>query len=109
MYRGSRLAATFLLLLTGAPMAAIALGVLPGAIGSGGAYAQAAAALAAAPEPAAALWPQLQAPRGPINAYFERVLVNADDPALRQARLALVQHIAALPAPVADLSRLQGF
>jgi hypothetical protein len=38
MYRGSRLAATFLLLLTGAPMAAIALGVLPGAIGSGGAW-----------------------------------------------------------------------
>jgi hypothetical protein len=38
MYRGSRLAATFLLFLTGAPATAIALGVLPGAIGSSGAW-----------------------------------------------------------------------
>lgn len=38
MYRGSRLAATFLLFLTGAPATAIALGVLPGALGSGGAW-----------------------------------------------------------------------
>jgi glycyl-tRNA synthetase len=37
------------------------------------------------------------------------VLVNADDPALRQARLALVQGIALLPESVADLSKLQGF
>jgi len=36
-------------------------------------------------------------------------LVNAEDPALRSARLALVQRIAGLPRSVADLSRLQGF
>jgi glycyl-tRNA synthetase beta subunit len=44
-----------------------------------------------------------------INAFFDKVLVNADEPALRQARLALVQGIALLPATVADLSKLQGF
>jgi glycyl-tRNA synthetase beta subunit len=37
------------------------------------------------------------------------VLVNAEEETLRNARLALVQHIAALPAGVADLSKLQGF
>ncbi len=73
------------------------------------AYAAAQSLLDAAPEPAALLGEQLERLRAPINAYFDKVLVNAEDPALRAARLALVQRIAALPAPVADLSRLQGF
>ena len=73
------------------------------------AAAQAAQALDAADEPAAILGEQLRALQGPINAYFDKVLVNAEDPGLRAARLALVQHIAALPANVADLSKLQGF
>jgi len=51
----------------------------------------------------------LQALRVPINAYFDKVLVNAEDETVRQARLALVQRVAALPADVADLSKLQGF
>ena len=45
----------------------------------------------------------------PINRFFTDVLVMADDPAVRQARLALVQRIAALPDGIADLSQLQGF
>jgi glycyl-tRNA synthetase len=73
------------------------------------AYEAAAAAMDAAAEPATVLWAQLHALRTPINAYFDKVLVNAEDPALRAARLALVQRIAALPTGVADLSRLQGF
>ena len=72
-------------------------------------YQQAAAVLAAAAEPATVLLDQLRAIQGPINAYFSQVLVNAEDAAVRQARLALVQQIAALPAAVADLSKLQGF
>ena len=68
-----------------------------------------AAALAAAPEPARVLAAQLQALQAPINAYFEKILVNAEDERLRRARLALVQRVAALPAGVADLSKLQGF
>jgi glycyl-tRNA synthetase len=47
--------------------------------------------------------------QGPINRFFTEVLVMADDPAVRQARLALVQRIAALPDGIADLSQLQGF
>jgi glycyl-tRNA synthetase len=73
------------------------------------AYATAAATLAAAAEPADALGALLFGLQGPVNAFFAQVLVNADDPSVRAARQALVQSIAALPAPVADLSKLQGF
>lgn len=51
----------------------------------------------------------LDALKRPINAFFDDVLVMADDPTLRAARLALVQRIAALPDGIADLSVLQGF
>ena len=74
-----------------------------------GHYEQAEQALAAAAEPADLLAAQLGALQGPINAYFDKVLVNAEEPELRAARLALVQRVAALPAAVADLSKLQGF
>jgi glycyl-tRNA synthetase beta subunit len=47
--------------------------------------------------------------REPVNRFFTAVLVMAEDPAVRQARLALVQRIAALPDGIADLSQLQGF
>jgi glycyl-tRNA synthetase beta subunit len=47
--------------------------------------------------------------REPINRFFTDVLVMAEDPAVRQARLALVQRIAALPDGIADLGQLQGF
>jgi glycyl-tRNA synthetase len=70
---------------------------------------EAAAGMQASEEPAQTLWPVLRALRLPINAFFEKVLVNAEEETLRNARLALVQHIAALPAGVADLSKLQGF
>ncbi|MCC6167066.1 MAG: glycine--tRNA ligase subunit beta [Caldilineaceae bacterium] len=73
------------------------------------AYGAAAAALEAADEPALVLGEELRKLAAPINAYFDKVLVNAEDPTLRQSRLALVQHVAGLPRPVADLSRLQGF
>jgi glycyl-tRNA synthetase len=63
----------------------------------------------AAPEPALILSGELFSLAPAINAFFDKVLVNADDPTVRQARLALVQQIALLPASVADLSKLQGF
>ena len=47
--------------------------------------------------------------QAPINRFFTDVLVMAEDPAVRQARLALLQRIAALPDGIADLSQLQGF
>jgi glycyl-tRNA synthetase len=47
--------------------------------------------------------------QGPINQFFTDVLVMAEDPAVRQARLGLVQRVAALANGIADLSLLQGF
>jgi len=73
------------------------------------AYAAAASAVQGADEPADALGEALRSLQGPINAFFDAVLVNAEDETLRAARLALAQHIAALAWSVADLSKLQGF
>lgn len=73
------------------------------------AYLEAANAMSGADEPAAELGSQIRALRDPINAYFESVMVNAEDETLRQARLALVQRIAGLTDGIADLSQLQGF
>lgn len=73
------------------------------------AYLTAAAAMESSAAPEDALGGQIQALQAPINAYFDSVLVNADDERVRRARLALVQRIAALPGSIADLSRLQGF
>ena len=47
--------------------------------------------------------------KDPINRFFEEVLVMAEDPEIRAARLGLVQRIADLPKGIADLSKLQGF
>jgi glycyl-tRNA synthetase len=44
-----------------------------------------------------------------INRFFDEVLVMADDPAVRQSRLGLLQRISALAEGVADLSKLEGF
>ncbi len=45
----------------------------------------------------------------PVDAFFKDILVMADDPALRNARLGLLQGIAALPKGVVDLSKVTGF
>ncbi len=70
---------------------------------------QAAAPSVQAARDVAALDAALHALVGPINTFFDRVLVMAEDEALRRARLGLVQHIAALPDGIADLALLQGF
>ena len=44
--------------------------------------------------------------RGPVDAFFDKVMVNAEDPALRQNRLALLAQLHALMNRVADLARL---
>ncbi len=73
------------------------------------AYMAAGATVSDADEPAFVIGAVLAGLTNAINAYFDTVLVNAEEEELRNARLALVQHIAALPEPVADLSKLQGF
>jgi glycyl-tRNA synthetase len=44
-----------------------------------------------------------------IQAFFDAVLVMAEDDDLREARLALLQRIAALADGIVDLSKLEGF
>jgi glycyl-tRNA synthetase len=44
-----------------------------------------------------------------INAFFDKVLVMAEDKKVRENRLGLLQRIAALSSGVADLSKLEGF
>jgi glycyl-tRNA synthetase len=44
-----------------------------------------------------------------VNAFFDKVLVMADDKKLQENRLGLLQRIAALSHGVADLSKLEGF
>jgi glycyl-tRNA synthetase len=51
----------------------------------------------------------VQALTDPINAFFEAVLVMAEDEAVRRNRLALVYAIAAIPDGVVDLSQVMGF
>ncbi|MGX5774655.1 glycine--tRNA ligase subunit beta [Methylorubrum zatmanii] len=46
--------------------------------------------------------------RAPVDAFFEKVTVNADDPALRQNRLLLLSALRAATREVADFSRIEG-
>jgi glycyl-tRNA synthetase beta chain len=48
----------------------------------------------------------LAALRGPVDAFFDGVMVNADDPALRANRLGLLAKLHAAMNQVADLSKL---
>ena len=50
----------------------------------------------------------LGALREPIDSFFEKVLVNDQDEAVRANRLALLARIRAAIAPVADFSRIAG-
>jgi glycyl-tRNA synthetase beta chain len=49
---------------------------------------------------------ELAALKAPVDAFFDRVMVNAEDPALRRNRLALLAALHAAMNRVADLSRL---
>jgi glycyl-tRNA synthetase len=51
----------------------------------------------------------LQKLTDPINVFFDKVLVMAEDEVLRRNRLALVYAIAAIPDGVVDLSQVMGF
>jgi glycyl-tRNA synthetase beta chain len=51
---------------------------------------------------------ELAALKGPVDAFFDQVMVNADDPALRANRLALLAALHRAMNRVADLARLAG-
>ena len=74
-------------------------------------------ALAALPEPAAgaqdretflAAMQSLGGLRGPIDGFFDRVVVNDDDAAVRQNRLGLLAMVRHSMQRVADFSKLEG-
>jgi glycyl-tRNA synthetase beta chain len=44
--------------------------------------------------------------RGPVDAFFDGVMVLADDKSVRRNRLSLLEHIAALFGQIADFSKL---
>jgi glycyl-tRNA synthetase beta chain len=46
--------------------------------------------------------------RQPVDAFFDRVTVNAEDPALRENRLNLLARIGATLGNVADFSKIEG-
>lgn len=46
--------------------------------------------------------------RGPVDAFFEAVMVNAEDPAIRRNRLALLATLRRVTRQVADFSRIAG-
>jgi len=46
--------------------------------------------------------------RAPVDAFFEKVTVNAEDPALRDNRLRLLQALRHATRDVADFSQIQG-
>ncbi|MBV5336193.1 glycine--tRNA ligase subunit beta, partial [bacterium] len=46
--------------------------------------------------------------RGPVDSFFEKVTVNADDAGLRANRLALLSSIRATLNAVADFSKIEG-
>ncbi len=48
----------------------------------------------------------LAALKGPVDAFFDQVMVNAEDPALRQNRLALLDQLHRAMNQVGDLSRM---
>lgn len=70
--------------------------------------AEAAAEKAVASEDFEAAMAALSKLRGPLDAFFEKVTVNADDKALRSNRLALLARLVAATAAVADFSKLEG-
>ncbi len=53
-------------------------------------------------------WPPWRSLRAPVDAFFDNVTVNADDPKLRENRLRLLNQIRAATMEVADFSKIAG-
>jgi len=69
---------------------------------------EAAAAKAVADEDFEAAMSQMAKLRAPVDAFFDNVTVNADDPKLRENRLRLLNRIRATTMTVADFSKIAG-
>jgi glycyl-tRNA synthetase beta chain len=67
-----------------------------------------AAAAAVAKEDFEAAMAAMARLRAPVDAFFDHVTVNTDDPALRENRLRLLNRIRATTLTVADFSKIEG-
>jgi glycyl-tRNA synthetase beta chain len=67
-----------------------------------------AAAAAVAKEDFEAAMAAMAKLRAPVDAFFDHVTVNTDDPALRENRLRLLNRIRATTLTVADFSKIEG-
>jgi len=72
------------------------------------ASAKAAVSIAVAREDFAVAMSALAGLRAPVDAFFDKVLVNAEDASLRRNRLRLLEEIRAATRSVADFSRIEG-
>ncbi|GJE15923.1 Glycine--tRNA ligase beta subunit [Methylobacterium marchantiae] len=70
--------------------------------------ARASASAAVAAEDFSGAMRALSTLRAPVDAFFDKVIVNADDPALRENRLALLNALRAATREVADFSKIEG-
>lgn len=78
------------------------------ALGAALAHAETAAAAAVASEDFAGAMTAMAALRGPVDAFFEKVLVNAPEPDLRLNRLRLLAQLRRVTQTVADFSKISG-
>jgi len=69
---------------------------------------KAAVSTAVATEDFAAAMSALAGLRAPVDAFFDKVLVNAEDASLRRNRLRLLEEIRTATRSVADFSRIEG-
>ena len=77
-------------------------------LGEALAAAEGAASKALEAEDFAAAMGELAQLRGPLDAFFENVTVNADDPDLRANRLSMLMSLERLGRAVADFSKVEG-
>ncbi|MBN9050337.1 MAG: glycine--tRNA ligase subunit beta [Rhizobiales bacterium] len=92
----------------GAPDAALLKEPEEKALASAVLAAKAEASTALAREDFAAAMSAMAKLRGPVDAFFDKVTVNADDKALRENRLKLLNEIREATRAVADFSQIQG-
>jgi len=92
----------------GAPDAALLKDPEEKALASAVAAAKAEASAAVAKEDFTAAMSAMAKLRGPVDAFFDKVTVNADDKALRENRLKLLNEIREATRAVADFSQIQG-
>ncbi|MGD9766889.1 MAG: glycine--tRNA ligase subunit beta, partial [Pseudolabrys sp.] len=92
----------------GAPDAALLKEPEEKALASAVSAAKAEASTAVAREDFAAAMSAMAKLRGPVDAFFDKVTVNADDKALRENRLKLLNEIREATRAVADFSQIQG-